>query len=91
MFVHPNQLSFAVGQVPGVKGFQAVVTRPENRDEFALRVVLEDETTDKETLTETLSQAVQSACRVKPDQVVFVSAEEVGEGVEIILDKRTWE
>ena len=91
MFVHPNQLSFAIGQVPGVKGFQAAVTRPENRDEFALRVVLEDETADKEMLTEILSQAVQSACRVKLDQVVFVSAEEVGEGAEIISDKRTWE
>ena len=91
MFVHPNQLSFAVGQVPGVKGFQAVVTRPENRDEFALRVVLADESIDKQALTETLSQAVQSACRVKVDQVVLVSAEEVGEGMEIISDKRTWE
>jgi len=91
MFVHPNQLRFAIGQVPGVKGFQAVVTRPENRDEFALRVVLEDETADKGALTETLSMAVQSACRVKLDQVVFVSAEEVGEGAEIISDKRTWE
>ena len=91
MFVHPNQLSFAVGQVPGVKGFQAVVTRPENRDEFALHVVLENESADKETLTEALSQAVQSACRVKLDQVAFVSAEEIGEKAGILLDKRTWE
>jgi len=90
MFVHPNQLRFAVGQVPGVKGFQAVVTRPENRDEFVLRVVLVDESADKSALTETLSQVVQSACRVKVDQVEFVSAEEIGEEAEIILDKRTW-
>jgi len=91
MFVHPNQLRFAVGQVPGVKGFQAVVTRPENRDEFALHVVLENESADKETLTEALSLAVQSACRVKLDQVAFVSAEEIGEKAEVLLDKRTWE
>ena len=91
MFVHPNQLRFAVGQAPGVKGFQAVVTRPENRDEFSLRVVLTDETADKGALTEILSRVIQSACRVKVDQVEFVSAEEIGEGAEIILDKRTWE
>jgi phenylacetate-CoA ligase len=91
MFVHPNQLRFAVGQVPGVKGFQALVTRPENRDEFALRVVLAEESADKGALTMTLSQAVQSACRVKVDQVEFVPAEEIGEEAEIILDKRTWE
>ena len=89
MFVHPNQLSFAVGQVPGVRGFQAVMTRPENRDELTLRVVLADESADKEALKEILSQAVQSACRVKVDQVAFVSAEEIGEDAETILDKRT--
>jgi len=91
MFVHPNQLRFAVAQVPGVKGFQALVTRLENRDEFTFHVVLADGPADQKALTETLSQAVQSACRVKVDQVKFVSSEEIGEDAEIILDKRTWE
>jgi phenylacetate-CoA ligase len=91
MFVHPNQLRFAIGQVPGVKGFQAIVTCPKNRDDFALHVVLVDESVDKQALTETMSQAIQSACRVKVDQVEFVSAEEIGEDTDIILDKRTWD
>jgi phenylacetate-CoA ligase len=90
MFVHPNQLRFAVGQVPGVKGFQARVTRPENRDSFTLRVALADESLDRQTLTETLSQVVQSACRVKVDQVKFVPSDEFDEDAEIIADKRTW-
>ena len=91
MFVHPNQLRFAVGQVPGVKGFQAVVTRPENRDNFTLNVVLVDESVDKQALTESLSQAVQSACRIKLDQVEFDVSEAVGEGAEVLVDKRTWD
>ena len=91
MFVHPNQLRFAVGQVPGVKGFQAVVTRPENRDNFTLKVVLVDESVDKQALTESLSQAVQSACRIKLDQVEFDVSEAVGEGAEVLVDKRTWD
>ena len=56
-----------------------------------LHVELEDESADKGGLTETLSQVVQSACRVNVDQVAFVSAKEIGEDAEIILDKRTWD
>jgi phenylacetate-CoA ligase len=91
MFVHPNQLRFAVGQIPGVAKFQAVVTRPENRDEFALLAVLTDESADRQTLTETLLQAVQSTCRVKMDRVEFVPASDLEDGAGIIIDKRTWE
>lgn len=91
MFVHPNQLRFAVGQVPGVQGFQGVVTRPENRDNFSLYVVLADESIDRQMITDSLSQAVQSACRVKVDQVEFVTAERLADETAILLDERTWE
>jgi phenylacetate-CoA ligase len=91
MFVHPNQLRFAVGQVPGVARYQVVVTRPENRDEFALHVATTETPADREMLTTTLSKAIQSACRVKVDRVEFVSVEAIGEDAEIILDERVWE
>ena len=91
MFVHPNQLRFAVGQVPGVARFQAVVTRPENRDEFALHVATTETPADREMLNTTLSTAIQSACRVKVDRVEYVSVEAIGEDAEIILDERVWE
>ena len=91
MFVHPNQLRFAVGGVAGAAKFQAIVTRPENRDEFTLRIALSDESADRPALTETLSAAIQSTCRVKVDRVEFVSAQEVGDNAGIILDQRTWE
>lgn len=90
MFVHPNQLRFAAGQIPAVGKFQAVVTRPENRDEFTLRIVLSDETADRQTLTETLSQAVQSTCRVKVDRVEFIAASDMEDGAGIVVDRRTW-
>ncbi len=91
MFVHPNQLRFAVGQVPGVARFQAVVTRPENRDVFTLQVATTATPADREILTTTLSKAIQSACRVKVDRFEFVSVGAIGEDVEIILDERVWE
>jgi phenylacetate-CoA ligase len=91
MFVHPNQLRFAVGQVPGVARFQAVVTRPETRDEFALRVATTETPDDREMLTTTLSKAIQSTCRVKVDRIEFVSTEAIGEDAKVILDERVWE
>lgn len=91
MFVHPNQLRFALGQVAGIARAQAVITRPENRDQFTLRVVLSDESADRDALAGQLGAAVQSACRVKVDRVEFVAADSLGEGAEAILDERSWE
>lgn len=89
MFVHPNQLRFAVGQVPGVAHFQAQVTRRENRDFLTLRVVTKQAEADRAALTQALLQAVQGACRVKADEVEFVDSLE--EGAALIEDKRVWE
>ena len=91
MFVHPNQLGFAVRQVAGITRVQAVVTRPENRDELTLRVVSADEAVDREGLTAALGEAVRGACRVRADHIEFVSADAVPEDAKIILDKRVWD
>jgi phenylacetate-CoA ligase len=91
MFVHPNQLTFALGQVLGIARAQAVVSRAENRDQMTLRVVLSDEAADREALTQQLGMAVQSTCRVKPDRVEFVTADALDDGAAAILDQRTWD
>ncbi len=91
MFVHPNQLRFALGQLPGVARAQAVVSRSENRDALTLRAVLSGEGVDREALSAQLGAAVQSACRVKLDSVEFVPADALPEDAKLILDQRTWE
>jgi phenylacetate-CoA ligase len=91
MFVHPNQLGFALSQVPGIARAQAAITRPENRDQLTLRVVLSDETVDREALSQTLDVAVESACRVKVDRVEFIPANALDEDAKAILDERSWE
>ncbi len=91
MFVHPNQLRFALAQIPGIARAQAVVARPENRDQLTLRVVMTDEAADREALTNGLNAAVQSACRVKLDGVEFVAADALAEDAALILDERSWE
>jgi phenylacetate-CoA ligase len=91
MFVHPNQLRFALGQLSGVARAQAVITRPENRDELTVRVALADESVDRESLRNGLGVAVQSSCRVKVDRVEFVPADALDQDAGIILDQRSWE
>jgi phenylacetate-CoA ligase len=91
MFVHPNQLRFALSQVAGVMRAQAVVTRPENRDELTLRVVLADEAADREQLTAALAEAIRGACRVRADHVEFVPAGAIVEDAKVILDEREWD
>lgn len=91
MFVHPNQLGFALRQIPGIARAQVVIRRPENRDEFNLRVVLTDETVDREAVSQGLHAAVQSACRVKVDRVEFIPAGTLDEDATPILDERSWE
>ena len=57
----------------------------------ALRVVLAEESADREALTKALDAAVQSACRVKVDQVEFVPAEALAVDAQAIVDERSWD
>jgi len=84
MFLHPNQLRFAVAQVPGVKNFRAVVTRPANRDELVLQLVIA-EGVEQPSVQAAVLEAVRSVCRLKADAVEFV---EGLEGETLIEDRR---
>jgi phenylacetate-CoA ligase len=91
IFVHPNQLRYAVSQVPGIARVQGVITRPENRDGLTLRVVPAEESADRDELTAALTAAVRSVCRVRVDHVQFVPTDALGEKAETLVDERTWE
>ena len=68
MFVHPNQLCFALSQVPGIAGFQAVVIRLENRDELVLKVMPAKAGISRKALSMPLSEIVHSVCRINVDR-----------------------
>jgi len=86
MFIHPNQLRFAVGQVQGVANFQAVVTRVEHRDMLTLKIVPEPSVQLAE-LAEALKQSVQAVCRVRVDDVVAVSSAELADAEQLVVDR----
>lgn len=90
MFVHPNQLRFVAGQVPGVKGVQGVVSRPDLKDRFVLRVELA-EGADETAVSAQLQQAVKMVCRVGVDAVETVSAGTITAETAGMVDERNWQ
>lgn len=90
MFVHPNQLRFAVGQVAQAGAVQGVVTRTGGRDSFTVRVALEREGGTAE-LEARLKEVVRQVCRVKVDDVQFVAAGAIGADERGMVDARSWE
>ncbi|MBV7332034.1 AMP-binding protein [Chloroflexi bacterium TSY] len=95
MFVHPNQLRFAIGQataqIGGAKAVQGVVSRSENRDYFVVRVALNDQSVDTNSLTEPVKEAVRQLCRVRADEVVFVATDAIAEDAPGMVDERSWD
>lgn len=89
MFVHPNQLRFATGQIPGVQKVQGVVSRPEHKDYFVVRV--EAEGVDETAVAEQVKTAVQGLCRVRVDDVAFIAPGSLADDAPGMVDARDWQ
>ena len=90
MFLHPNQLQYAVMQFPEIKDIQVVITRSENRDVVTVNVEL-NEDADGRGLAEKLSALAQQAVRLRIDAVHFVEAGVIKPGARKIVDEREWD
>lgn len=88
MFVHPNQLRFAVAQLTQATGVQGVVSRPGTSDHFVVKVALADAGAASDELAAHLGGAIQQVCRVRVDGVEFVAGVPAGERG--MVDKREW-
>jgi phenylacetate-CoA ligase len=93
MFVHPNQIRFALMQVGVVSGFQGVVTRPETRDYLTIKIEDKDAPEDpakREALDEKIKESIRNACRVRVDEIQFVEPEVIPAGAPGMVDERQW-
>jgi phenylacetate-CoA ligase len=90
MFVHPNQLRFAVRPFPAVNAIQGAVSRPENRDHLTIRIVV-DEGADRQDLVGPLKESIRATCRVRVDDIVFVPANELPADAPGMIDEREWQ
>ncbi len=90
MFLHPNQLQYAVTQFPEIKDIQVVITRIKNRDVVTVNVELNDGA-DGRGLAEKLTALAQQAARLRIDAVNFVEAGHIKPGARKIVDEREWD
>jgi len=91
MFIHPRQLEPAMAKFPQVAQYQAVVTRPANRDELTLKVELKTQDgIDKDKLLTDLTTVVSDALRIKVDRVEFVDKGVIPEWHKLIIDERVY-
>lgn len=89
MFVHPNQLRFATGQIPGVLKVQGVVTQPDNKDHFLIRAEVEAGV-DETAVTQAIEEVVRNLCRVRVDAVECLAPGSLGEEAPGMVDGRDW-
>lgn len=91
MFVHPNQVRFAVSQALPFRAVQGVITRPELRDIFLIKIVPADPILDLATTAAKIKENIRQICRVKVDDVMVVAEDEIPDGSPVMLDQRSWE
>jgi len=91
MFIHPRQLEEAISRTGGIRNFQLVVSRREQRDEMTLKLEVEDASADKERLIESLQSNVREICKLRIDSVDFVPCGTIPKERKIISDERKWE
>ena len=90
MFVHPKQTDETIARFPEIRRYQLVVTRPQNRDEMALKVELTNDAVDKEKLKSALDKSFRDTCKVRFDRVDFVAKGTIPEDAKHIVDERTY-
>ena len=90
MFLHPNQLGYAVMQFPEIKHIQAVITRPENRDVVTVNLEL-NEGAEGAGIADKLSALAQQAARLRIDAVNIVPAGSIDPAARKIVDERDWD
>jgi len=90
MFVHPNQTDQVAAKYPEISSYQLVVTRADNRDNMVMSVELCREPADKKIWLDSLDKDFRDVCKVRCDEVCFVSAGAIPAGTKKIVDKRTY-
>jgi phenylacetate-CoA ligase len=91
MFLHPNQIAMAVAKVPEIKHAQAVITRVGSRDHVTVRIQLKPEHTDHPSISDVLKQHIQTAARLKVDEVVIVDSGVIDPAQRMVRDERKWD
>lgn len=91
MFIVAKQIEQVLLELDSISRFQAIVGRKEQRDKIKLNVELRDKTVNRDKLTTSINERFQAYCRIKVDQIEFISPGILPEEYQQIVDERTWD
>ncbi|MCA1553258.1 MAG: phenylacetate--CoA ligase family protein, partial [Chloroflexi bacterium] len=91
MFVHPQQLKAALSRFPSLGRAQAIITRPDVRDELVLHVETQQPRAGEGTLAKQVGDVVRELCRVSVDRIEFVPMGSIAADASTMLDQRRWD
>ena len=77
MFVHPRQLKEVVERFGQIENYQAEVSRSQDRDRIILRIQVQGGGQAEQGMLAALQAGFEDVCRLRLDEVVCVSAEEM--------------
>ncbi|MFH0914225.1 MAG: phenylacetate--CoA ligase family protein [Chloroflexota bacterium] len=90
IFLYPGQMREVTAKCPEIVRYQAVVTRPQFKDELVLKVELNTEAVDKDALATAIRDNFQNVCRLKIDRLEFVCKGTIPDGAKAIVDERVY-
>jgi phenylacetate-CoA ligase len=86
MFLHPRQLRDVMSRFPDLTRWQAVITRAEHKDFFAVNIAAKDDADLKKRLFAAIRDGLKFQAEIN-----FVSEEQIPPDAPPIKDERTWE
>lgn len=88
MFVHPRQLKEVLSRFGQVERYQLEVSRTGERDNLSLKILLQGAARAEAGMLEALNASFEDVCRLRLDEVVWVSAGDMADGGKEIVDTR---
>lgn len=90
LFLQPKEVAAVLSRFPEIVRHQAIITRVGNRDNIDLQVEYHGQF-DKTGMTQSIMTCFQDVCRLKVDNVNFLSEGSLPEKIKAIVDERKWE
>ena len=91
MFIVTKQAEQVIRSFDRVSNFQITVDRKDDRDEMVLKLELKNEPVDRNSLADAINEKFQKTCRLKLDDIEYVSPGSIPDPHETIEDLRTWD
>ena len=88
MFVHPMEVDDVVAKMPEVSKYQVIATHEKMRDIISVKLELADDSADKEKVGSAFKHNFQNRCRLKVDDIEFVSKGSIPDDAKKVLEKR---